>query len=50
MQRIVQSVEKVNNDSLKNLLFMRMIDSMKNEERLELVERFARNLASGEVR
>lgn len=29
---------------------MRMIDSMKNEERLELVERFARNLASGEVR
>ena len=25
-------------------------DSMKNEERLELVERFARNLASGEVR
>jgi len=89
MQRIVQSVEKVNNDSLKNLLsqlrsedyrikrqieailyrylekrdrlsdteqhdrkesIMRMIDSMKNEERLELVERFARNLASGEVR
>lgn len=29
---------------------MRMIDSMKNEKRLELVERFARNLASGEVR
>lgn len=85
MQRIVQSVEKVNNDSLKNLLsqlrpedyrikrqieailyrylekrdrlpdteqhdrkesIMRMIDSMENEERLELVERFARNLVS----
>ena len=29
---------------------MRIIDSMENEERLELIERFARNLASGEVR
>lgn len=80
-----KSVEKVNNDSLKNLLsqlrpedyrikrqieailyrylekrdrlpdaeqydrkksIMRIIDSMENEERLELVERFARNLVS----
>lgn len=29
---------------------MRMVDSMENEERLELVERFARKLASGEVK
>ena len=28
---------------------MRIIDSMENEERLELIERFARNLASGEI-
>ena len=28
---------------------MRMVDSMENEERLELIERFARNLASGEI-
>ncbi|MFR8347456.1 MAG: hypothetical protein ACLVAS_12565 [Mediterraneibacter gnavus] len=28
---------------------MRIIDSMGNEERLELIERFARNLASGEI-
>ena len=29
---------------------MRIIDSLENEESLELVERFARKLASGEVR
>jgi len=28
---------------------MRIIDSMENEERLELIERFARNLASSEI-
>lgn len=28
---------------------MRIIESMENEERLELIERFARNLASGEI-
>ena len=28
---------------------MRMADSMENEERLELIERFTRNLASGEI-
>lgn len=28
---------------------MRMVDSMETEERLELVERFARKLASGEI-
>lgn len=89
MQRIVQSVEKVNNDRLKSLLsqlrsedyrikrqieailyrylekrdrlpdteqydrkksIMRMLDSMENAERLELIERFARKLASGRVK
>ena len=28
---------------------MRLVDSMENEERLELIERFTRNLASGEI-
>lgn len=34
-------------DRKKSIL--RIIESMENEERLELIERFARNLASGEI-